>query len=315
MSEEQHRKFLLTIQSPLEKGYTHEVIRAILQSMNVSYCCMADEVATTGTKHTHVFLWRKSAIRLRTIQKKFPNVHYDFCYGSCKENRDYILKTGKYAGTAKAETSVEGSFEEFGEIPNEVEEKNPQNSDVIEAIDAGRSTEEIIRQNPKHIFRSNEINTLRETLLNGKFLSCERDVQVCYIFGPTGSGKTRFIFDTNDMADICRVTNYSNNGLRFDNYHGQSVLVFEEFASQIPISNMLNYLDRYPLILPARYTDRTACYTQVYITSNLPLRGQYTDIQYNAPEVWKAFLRRISTVIQFFEDGTSIELLNKEDVM
>ena len=34
---------------------------------------------------------------------------------------------------------------------------------------------------------------------------------------------------------------------------------------------MLNYLDIYPLYLPARYTDRVACYHHVYITSNAPL--------------------------------------------
>ena len=55
--------------------------------------------------------------------------------------------------------------------------------------------------------------------------------------------------------------------------------MLEEFHSQIPISAMLNYLDIYPLTLPARYTDRTACYTKVYITSNISLEEQYRDIQ------------------------------------
>lgn len=55
------------------------------------------------------------------------------------------------------------------------------------------------------------------------------------------------------------------------------MLVFEEFHSEIPISAMLNYLDIYPLMLPARYHDRIACYTEVYITSNIPLEDQYRD--------------------------------------
>lgn len=316
ISADQHRKFLLTIQNPLGSGYTHEMIRDIFQSMNVTYYCMADETATTGTVHTHVFLYRKSAIRLKTIQKKFPSTHYDFCYGSCAENRAYVSKTGKYAGTEKAETAIEGSFEEFGELPDERAEKDPKNTDVIEAIDEGKSTEEIIRENPMHLFRTNEINTLRETLLTGKYLNIERDVHVTYIYGPTGAGKTRFIFDTHELQDICRVTNYGNaSGVRFDSYHGQSVLVFEEFHSQIPVEDMLNYLDRYPLILPARYSDRTACYSQVYITSNVPLKAQYPGIQYEKPEVWQAFLRRITTVIQFFDDGSFVELMNKEEVL
>lgn len=37
-----------------------------------------------------------------------------------------------------------------------------------------------------------------------------------------------------------------------------NTLVFEEFHSQIPIGDMHNYLDIYPLMLPARYNDKVA---------------------------------------------------------
>ena len=42
---------------------------------------------------------------------------------------------------------------------------------------------------------------------------------------------------------------------------------------------MLNLLDVYPPILPARYSDKVACFTKVYITSNLPLNRQYETVQ------------------------------------
>ena len=65
--------------------------------------------------------------------------------------------------------------------------------------------------------------------------------------------------------DLCRITNYPANGnVQFGAYKGQSVLVFEEFHSEISISAMLNYLDIYPLMLPARYHDRIACYLTLY---------------------------------------------------
>ena len=87
---------------------------------------------------------------------------------------------------------------------------------------------------------------------------------------------------------------------------GKDVLVLEEFHSQIPISAMLNYLDIYPLTLPARYTDRVACYTTVYITSNIPLSEQYMDIQRYQLETWRAFLRRVQNVIEYLPDGSAI---------
>lgn len=307
MSEFQSRKYLLTIQNPTEKGYSHDIIKDILHALNVTYYCLSDEIASTGTLHTHCFIYRRSGIRERTIRKHFPSVHFDNCYGTCRENRDYVLKSGKWAETDKAETKIKGSFEEFGSMPDEKQEKNPDASDLIEQLEAGQSTAEIIKSNAKFVFRSNDINILRETILSEKYLKEEREVEVIYLYGATGTGKTRSIFDSNEISDICRITNYGNsaNAVKFDAYHGQGVLVFEEFHGQISIFDMLNYLDRYPVILPARYTDRVCCCHKIYITSNIPLEAQYPSIQYEKPEVWKAFLRRITKVVEFTEDGST----------
>ena len=84
--------------------------------------------------------------------------------------------------------------------------------------------------------------------------------------------------------------------------------MFEEFNSQIPIEDMLNYLDIYPLNLPARYNDRTACYTKVYITSNISLYEQYKDVQIYRPETWRAFLRRIDKIYEYHKDGNITEI-------
>lgn len=305
----QYRKYLLTIQNPLERGLDHGTIRDILATMNVTYWCMADEVATTGTPHTHVFLYRKGAIRVDTIRRKFPNCHYDSCQGTCTENRDYILKQGKWADTEKAETGVPGTFEEFGEIPAEREEGGTRDADLIDAIDAGKTTEDIIRSTPKYVFRSNDIDVLRQTLTTERYRTQNRDVTVNYLFGPTASGKTSSIYAAHPAAEICRITNYGTpaSGVKFDGYHGHPILVFEEFHGQIPLPDLLNYLDRYPLMLPARYSDRVACFTTVYITSNSPLEELYCAEQRICPETWEAFVRRISHIIEFFADGSRVE--------
>jgi len=64
-----------------------------------------------------------------------------------------------------------------------------------------------------------------------------------------------------------------------------------------------SYTALYPVMLPARYFDRVACYTTVYITSNIPLEQQYPEIQKCKLETWNAFLRRIHTVTEFRKDG------------
>jgi len=60
---------------------------------------------------------------------------------------------------------------------------------------------------------------------------------------------------------------------------------------------MLNYLDGYPIELPCRYANKIACYTHVYLITNIPLERQYEEVQKLYASTWQAFLRRINKVI------------------
>jgi hypothetical protein len=301
----QSRKWQLTINNPADCELDRQRIIELLQLFRPAYFCMADEIATTGTYHTHVYLYSHSPIRFSTIKNRFPTAHIEKASGTSKENRDYIRKEGKWAVTSKAETCVPDTFFEFGELPCEAQEVAPKMFQLLQDVQDGVSTQEIIRSEPSFAFKSREIDQLRDTMNAERYEKENRDVKVYYLYGETGSGKTRGIYERHDPADVCRITDYGTKvgGVRFDAYHGQSVLVFEEFRSQIPIAAMLNYLDVYPLKLPARYSDRTACYTTVYITSNIPLNEQYTDIRRYEAETWKAFLRRIDTVFEYRQGG------------
>lgn len=305
----QSRKWMLTINNPQDCQLDHKKITAILSLFQPDYFCLADEIATTGTFHTHIFLYSKSPIRFSTIKNRFPTAHIEKAFGSAKDNREYIRKDGKWAEDEKAETSVPESFYEFGKMPSEGEEKDPKMFHLLQNVKNGFSTAEIIDDTPSFAFKSKDIDTLREIYLAERYRIENRNITVQYLFGASGTGKTSGIYAKYPASEICRITDYNErNGVRFDAYHGQDVIVFEEFRSQIPIEAMLNYLDIYPLMLPARYTDRTACYTQVYITSNLPLDEQYISVQNSRPETWKAFLRRIHHVFAYMPDGTVNEI-------
>lgn len=133
----------------------------------------------------------------------------------------------------KAETAVAGSFEEYGHMPEPQNEKAPEMSALLEDIAAGKATTQIIRENPRLAFRVNDIDTLRQTFLSEKYAEQNRAVEVQYIYGATGTGKTRGIYQRHGAHDIYRVTNYQNGkGVSFDDYHGQDVIAFEESTSQ-----------------------------------------------------------------------------------
>lgn len=312
----QARKWLFVINNPQKYGLTREVLIEILMLFSPQYFCLADEIASTGTPHTHGFIYSSpSPIRFSTLKNRLKNIaHIEKAYGTVKQNREYILKEGeKWAGTDKAETKIEGSFYEYGYMPDESEEKAPIQSALIKEVYDGKRTAEIIENNPAFVFKVKDIEILRQTLLAERYSKEFRHLDVTYLYGASGTGKTKSIYDKHPANEICRITSYRNGkGVLFDNYVNNDVLVFEEFSSNIPIEEMLNYLDCYPLMLPARYSDKVACYTTVYITSNMPLKMQYIDIQRNKPETWKAFLRRINHVYEFLSDGTKKEI-RKDD--
>ena len=275
----QSRKWALVINNPLEAGLDHSTIKEILQRFSPAYYCMGDEIASTGTYHTHLFFYAPSPVRFSTVKNRFPTAHIEKAYGTVQDNRAYIRKDGQWADTDKAETSVPGTFEEWGEIPPERAEKHPEMFRLVQNIRDGMTTTEIIDDNPAMAFRVRDIDLLRQTLTAEKYAVENRPLQVSYLYGASGAGKTRSIYETHDPRSIYRVTNYrAARGVSFDGYHGQEVLVFEEFSSQIPIEDMLNYLDIYPLALPARYNDKTACYTMVYISKRVK-RGHQKSIQ------------------------------------
>ncbi len=309
----QGRKWTLVINNPNEHEITTELIRELLLKFVPDYYCFCREIGNkTKTEHIHIFIYSTSPIRFSTLKNRFPIAHIEKAYGSVKQNVDYIKKEGKWQFTDKTETIVEGSFEEYGIIPSESQEEDPIMYQLLEDIKDGKTTMQIIEDNPSLAFRIKDIDTIRQTYLADKFSRENRDITVFYISGDTGVGKTRGIFEKHGAENICRITSYnrSGRGVLFDNYNSsQDVLVFEEFHSQVPIEDMLNYLDIYPIMLPARYNDKVACYTKVYITSNIPFEDQYQE--YGATlgrrTVLNAFRRRVHNILEYKNDGTIIE--------
>ena len=137
------------------------------------------------------------------------------------------------------------------------------------------------------------IEQARQTLLEETYRKEFRKLTVEYIWGETGVGKTRKVMEKHGYENVCRVTNYAHP---FDSYNGQDVMLFDEFRSSLLLSDMLCYLDGYPLMLPCRYADRVACYTKVYILSNIPLEKQYPHVQLEEPASFDAFKRRLTSV-------------------
>lgn len=299
-----YRKYQLTFNNPADHGFSHEVIKSTLSGFpGCVYWCLCDEIGEQQTPHTHLYAAFKNAVEFSTIQQRFYGAHVESAKGSHRENRDYIRKEGKWLNDAKHETNLPDTFEESGELPPESDKRQKQSERILELVENGASNAEILRECPTALNHLRNIDAARQTLLEERFRNEYRNLAVTYIWGKTGIGKTRSVMEKYGYANVCRVTNYAHP---FDSYHGENVILFDEFRSDLPTKDMLKYLDGYPLMLPCRYGDKVACFTIVYIVSNIPIEQQYPNVQHDEPETWRAFLRR-------FESGGVYELLPESD--
>ena len=290
----QSRKWQITINNPLEHGLTQDRIKEELAGLkSLLYWCMSDEIGENGTYHTHVYIALTNGVRFNTLKKKFPPAHFELAHGTSQQNRDYVRKEGKWLKDKKKETNLPETFEEQGEMP--IERKGARNdlADLYDQIRSGKTNAEILESNPEFMLLIDKIERARQTIREDQYKDTFRKLEVTYIFGPTGTGKTRSVMEQYGYESVFRVTDYDHP---FDSYKGQDIIIFEEFRSSLKIQDMLNYLDGYPLELPCRYANKVACYTQVYIITNIDLAEQYTSVQNEHPETWQAFLRRIKIV-------------------
>lgn len=295
--------YQLTINEPEKKGWTHEQILTVMREnfKTLTYICMADEQGSCY--HTHIFVVFASRVRFSMVKRYFEEAHIEKCKGSVSDNVNYVKKTGKWeTDESKQEKKIEGTFEEYGTQPPDSKGKRSDMSELYQMVMENFTDAEILAQNQDYILQLPLINRVRTTILTEKYKDTVRlDLKVIYVSGATGAGKTRGILERHGYSNVYRVTDYIHP---FDSYNCQPVIAFEEFRSSMRISEMLLYCDIYPIELPARYSNKYACYNTIYLVSNWCLEKQYAEVQRDDKESWEAFLRRIHKVIIYLKDGS-----------
>jgi len=232
------------------------------------------------------------------IKKYFPEAHIERVKGTVSDNVLYIKKEGKWESNGlKQETKIAGSFEEYGTQPPDSKGKRWDMSELYQMVLDDMTNAEILAVNQDYILQIDKIDKVRTTVLTERFKGTVRlDLEVVYISGLTGAGKTRGVLEENGYANVYRVTDYLHP---FDGYNCQPVIAFDEFRSSLKLREMLLYCDIYPVELPSRYSNKFACYNKVFIISNWTLEQQYSEKQRIDRESWQALLRRIHKVIHY----------------
>jgi len=274
------RNWFMTINYKESEPQDNQSLLEFIQIIpGIVYIAFQLERGETGTYHHQVYLSFKNAKYFDGLKHLFPTAHIEPVKGTPQQASDYCIKENTRIG----ESVVWGRLPERGERTDLVQ--------IYEMLKEGCSLSEISSQFPSQYMRmSHHIKTVQQDILEAQYQDSFRSLNVVYLCDDPGIGKTRYIMEKYGYLDVFRISNYEHP---FDTYKGQKVLVFEEFRNSLPITEMLNYLDGYPIRLPARYEDKVACYTKVYIVSNWGFDKQYEDEKHKNSVTYQAFLRRI----------------------
>ena len=187
------------------------------------------------------------------------------------------------------ETRISSIYYEYGEFIEDGERTDL--TDIMRDIENDISFYDLSKKHGNRFIRVMKwAKEYRQAYLENKYKRQFRKMQVYYIYGSAGCGKTSYVFNKHGYDDVYRTTNYEFGWI--DDYNGEKILFLDEFRSSFKISEILDYLDGQPIRIHGRHFNRVVCYDTVYIVSNIPLSEQYTKIQQNEPTTWAAFLRR-----------------------
>ena len=230
--------YQLTINAPLEKGYSHEHIIEIIRRnfKTVIYFCMADEQGTMF--HTHIFIVFSSRVRFSMVKRYFSKAHIVRCKGTVSDNVNYIKKSGKWElDETKQEKKIEGTFVEYGTQPPDSKGKRHDMSELYQMVLDNMTNAEILAVNQDYILQIDKLDKVRTTILTERFKETVRlDLEVTYISGATGTGKTRGVLESNGYSNVYRVTDYLHP---FDGYACQSVICFDEFRASLKLKDKI----------------------------------------------------------------------------
>lgn len=241
-----------------------------------------EENTTTGRPHLQCYVEFKHSVRASTLRRALPGLHYENRQGTPKVAAGYCKK-----GTDAPEIDVDPEFPEqqgvgwdhffdhpsptwrgaeFGEISVQGN-RSDLNTLVQQVINSETTVLNILEHNPIAYHQYGRTLLALQDVVDNR---TRRNwmTRGIWLAGPTGSGKTRYVWDNHPHDDIY-VYNANDRGW-WDTYQGQSVVLIDDFRGSLSFSDLLRMVDRYPYSVPRRGRQPTQFLARiVYITSPL----------------------------------------------
>nr|WCR62206.1 MAG: replication associated protein [Circoviridae sp.] len=192
----------------------------------------------------------------------------------------------------------DGEFIDIGECPYKEKMTTAEKNKLY----LENNLEDLIEQGELSLFHYKQILVARNMYYMSKRANKERrPVRVIWLWGPTGSGKTRYAIE--HAGDEYWISNHSE---WFDGYWGQKTVILDDLrASTYKFAFLLRLLDRYPMMVQIKGGWEVWNPEVIYITA--PERPEKVFINRETGETWDSIdqlVRRVHEFIEFPREAT-----------
>lgn len=249
------------------------------------YLIFGKEVGESGTPHLQGYLEFDHGTRLRVSAavKRLEGLglrgfHVEIAKGTAAQNITYCSK--------------DNEFIEHGDRPKG-QGKRTDLDVVCEDIAGGASIRDVINRYPSQFVKfGNGLEKIIQFHQPRRFFKTE----VFWLWGPTGSGKSRWAWDQCPDAYMKCSTHKWWSG-----YFGHQEVIMDDYrpSREMPFDFMLLLMDRYPLSVETKGGMAEFVAKKIYVTSPFSPEEICNHLEWIGTEKREQFLRRIDHRIEF----------------
>lgn len=281
VTDTRHRRWMITVPAEGEKGVTRDELEQALEPYESFLGQLEQGEGTNQYRHWQLVLAHAEPIRFSTLRRRLPTAHVE----PVRDLRASLAYVQKDDTRVPDENPLVK-----GKISPGPGQGHRSDLEALRAriLDGDETVDQLIMEDSTAWRHGRMVGDLVGARDRARLGADLRDVQVRVIYGDTGTGKTRAALEgLRRLGSVCRVTHWGGAGV-FDGYDGHDGLILDEFAGQAPITELLTWLDVYPVDLPARYRARPASFSRVVLCTNAAPWTWYPE----APKVQRAALAR-----------------------
>lgn len=275
------RAFLITVNNPEKSDYA-----ALDALKKYTYLVWANEIGKENkTPHFHAYFRYETPHTLSSVKCQFPRAHIDIPVGKPAQIRHYVCKLNDKEDPAEKPAD---EIHEFGKLPSQGNRTDLET--VAQQIIQDRAPLSQIAIEQPALFI--QYNRGLQALKSATFTDRDKDIPptVTWIWGLTGTGKTRYAYDHYPTNEIYK----KDSSIWWDGYQQQQVILIDDFAgthTEIAYRDLLNLLDRYP------YSGQ---YKGGYVKINSPqifITCEYPPMHFWSGNQLEQIVRRLSAVV------------------